>query len=125
MTKTNLTDGNHEGMLLITEFLIQQGFTPVYELTASKWEDDSFGVHDEGRGWRSFKGDREWRCVEPIPRNQIEDNFELPATVRICSFPDAPEVGISLASDSTYESITSTALEEQLANPAADFSTGV
>jgi hypothetical protein len=126
MSKIKIKEGNHEEMVLISQFLLNQGFTPVYPLETSNWKDDQFGVHDVGGGWRILKNDREWRCVEPIPHELIVSNFDLPPTVRICWFPDSPEFGISLASDATphYETIGSEALSEHLAQSGEGYDIG-
>lgn len=127
MNKVKIIEGNHDEMVMISEFLIKQGFTPVYGLEASNWKDDPFGMHDEGRGWRSFKGDLIWRCREPIPRFVIENHFDLPKAIRICHFPDSPEVGVSFISDATSDTelITSDSLQNKLGDKNANFDLGI
>lgn len=45
MSKIKIKEGNREEMVLISQFLLKQGFTPVYPLEPSNWKDDQFGVH--------------------------------------------------------------------------------
>ena len=126
MSKIRIAEGNHEEMAMIAEFLSSRGFTPVYSLEPSRWDTDSFGEHEEGGGWKSVRGDREWRCQEPIPASLILDHFELGGKIRLCHFPANPEAGVSLAADGTsqHEAITSEALEDCFSDPNAVFNNG-
>jgi hypothetical protein len=121
MKKIEITTGNHEDMILISTFLIRNGFTPAYKTKASvNGNGDKFHA-----GWRDInRGDMAWTANEPIPRDLLENNFVLPETVRLCHFPEHPEVGVAIASDITGETIDSSPFISKRGEPGVVFDFG-